>query len=261
MEFIDQETMPNPLTSWKFWKKRSAPESLIFPPHEGEARGFVAKDAFADQRGLVQNASTIFDVGAYTGDTAAQYLKLFPDATIYAFEPFEPSFLALQAFAREKRNLRPFQLAITDRSGPTEFYSFAEGPYTNSLLPADPNCPAEIDLTELQRVGVQATTLDEFCVRNGVGQIDILKMDIQGGELRALEGASKLLLERAIRLIYTEILFVPLYRGQAWHYEIASFLSSFGYALYDFYNFSYADTGPVRWGDAIFLPGSTREVR
>jgi hypothetical protein len=98
-------------------------------------------------------------------------------------------------------------------------------------------------------------TLDEFCRNKRINCIDILKLDIQGGELRALKGAARLLSERRIRLVYAEVLFVHIYQGQAWFDDLAAFLRSAGYSLFDLYNFVYTESGQVKWGDAIFVPG------
>ena len=84
--------------------------------------------------------------------------------------------------------------------------------------------------------------------------LDILKVDIQGGEVKTLHGAAELLKARRIGLIYTEVLFVPLYQGQGWFYDIAAYLEGYGYRLFDFYSFLYGEDGQLKWGDAVFLP-------
>ena len=45
-----------------------------------------------------------------------------------------------------------------------------------------------------------------FVLGTILADIDILKMDIQGGEFSALRGAENLLKEKRIKLIYLEIL-------------------------------------------------------
>jgi len=52
------------------------------------------KDSFCDQLTLVTPAEvrTIFDIGANIGQTSAVYANLFPEAVIYAFEPFPDPF-------------------------------------------------------------------------------------------------------------------------------------------------------------------------
>ena len=58
------------------------------------------------------------------------------------------------------------------------------------------------DFTE---INVQTQTLDDFCLDEKIENIDVLKMDTEGNELNILKGATKLLSENKINVIYTEI--------------------------------------------------------
>ena len=40
---------------------------------------------------------------------------------------------------------------------------------------------------------IKVTTLDEYCEEHSIQQIDLLKIDIEGGELNCLKGATKIL--------------------------------------------------------------------
>src|SRR5690606_38527457 len=73
-------------------------------------------------------------------------------------------------------------------------------------------------------------TLDSYCKRNGVKEIDILKIDVQG--------ADSLLKNGAIRLIYSEVLFAENYSGQSSLLSISAFLEKHSYLLWDFKSFS-----------------------
>jgi hypothetical protein len=100
---------------------------------------------------------------------------------------------------------------------------------------------------------VATSTLDAFCAEHQITEIDILKMDTQGAELLILTGASDLLKEQRIRVIYTEVLFAESYEGQAYYHSIATLLEGHGYRLHALYDLVSSRTGELSWGDAIFV--------
>lgn len=51
---------------------------------------------------------------------------------------------------------------------------------------------------------IMIDTLDHYCEVNNIETIDFLKMDIEGNELKALNGAKKLLAEKRIKNIQIE---------------------------------------------------------
>jgi FkbM family methyltransferase len=198
----------------------------------------------------------IFDVGANVGDTAERYRELFPEAEIYCFEPYPQVFAQLSARYGQSPNLHLFKLALSEQTGTASFYTFSN-PVANSLLPKAPDITEVVDAQHIQDKGVipvETITLDEFCQRQKIDHIDILKFDIQGAELKALRGAESSLRKRKIGLIYLEVQFASLYTGQAWFFDIAHYLIERGYELFDFYNFTYREDGKLKWGDALFRP-------
>jgi FkbM family methyltransferase len=229
----------------------------VLPPDGVEARGFHGKNAFADQYNITRGqARVIFDIGANTGQTTERYLELFEEATIYSFEPFPGSYQRLRERFSGQSRIRCYPLAISETTGMRPFHTFTNS-VTNSLLPASGHVydyVASDQMGAAAVIDVTSTTIDEFCRREGIGHIDILKLDIQGGEAEAFRGASRMLSQRTVALIYTEVLFVPVYENQGNFYEIASFLDTHDYRIFDFYNFAYGKNGQLKWGDAIFIP-------
>lgn len=232
--------------------------AIVMPPDGAAPRGFQGKNAFADQFNLIgPGARVIVDAGAHTGDSAVRYLELFASAGIHCFEPFPDSFARLTARFSGHSRVVPHQCALSDAPGESRFHTFVAS-VANSLLPAAERIEPFVPRDQMRETGVitvQNVTLDEFCRSARINRIDILKLDIQGGELRALKGAARLLSERRIRLVYAEVLFVHIYQGQAWFDDLAAFLRPAGYGLFDLYNFVYTESGQVKWGDAIFVPG------
>lgn len=196
-----------------------------------------------------RQVKTVFDVGANDGQTSLKYRDLFAGAMIYSFEPFAEALDRLRQVFSDDPLIKPVEFAVSNEQGRRQLLC-NKSSYTNSLLPP-------LEKTDLyQSVGaieVPVTTIDRFCSQQSIDEIQILKMDIQGGELAALEGAAQMLERQDICLIYTELLFAPLYEGQGRFFKICDFLSGYGYELFDMYNFAYQENGRLAWGDAIFI--------
>ncbi len=200
----------------------------------------------------------IFDVGAHHGTVSHQYRELFPDSTLYAFEPFPDSYERLQANTARDSMIRAFNLGFADATGPRLLSSNSLA-VTNSLLETDGR-GASIwgqglyETTEW--INADFSSIDDFVAEMNIPTIDILKMDVQGAEHLVLKGAERSIAASRIKLIYTEIITVPTYIGQKEFYEILRFFSTHGFVLHNFYNPVTKD-GKLLQVDAIFtLPTS-----
>jgi FkbM family methyltransferase len=201
---------------------------------------------------------TIFDVGAYVGDVARTYRRLFPQATIFCFEPFPGSFDKLKASCRCP-SIRLHQVALSNREGKATFYVNADAS-CNSTLPPDAEGERYRN-SAFHSVGeteVSTTTLDVFCDESHVDAVNILKMDVEGAEVLVLEGATRRLKSGRIDLVYSEVMFTPHYVGGRIFHEISAFLHGYGYTLFNLYQLRTARNGQLRWGNAIFLSPQLR---
>jgi FkbM family methyltransferase len=217
------------------------------------------KDAYEAQEKILSisktSVETIFDVGANDGHITGRYRQIFPKATIYSFEPFSEPFRLLSRRSEKWGRVVPVNAAVTAKKGTRDLF-LNKHHVTNSLLPTVPDVEKHVDIAVIEnidKVRVPVTTIDDFCAEHNINDIQILKMDIQGSELEALKGAKKKLSQQRVSLIYTEIWFVNVYRGQPLFYELYQFLDKYGYELYDFYNFVYSEEDKIKWADAIFV--------
>ena len=99
---------------------------------------------------------------------------------------------------------------------------------------------------------VQGQSLNSYCAANGIDRIDLLKLDIQGGELAALCGAANLLERAAVKVLISEVEFVELYEGQPLFCSIVGFLARYGYGLYALPKLVPDELGQLCWADAVF---------
>ena len=100
------------------------------------------------------------------------------------------------------------RVALSDADGERQFNFHPQRPATSSLL-AEPRP----DQTVESRL-VPVTTIDAEWDRAGRPELDCIKVDTQGEDLRVLAGAERTLAEQAPLLI-VEAIFVPLYSNQA----------------------------------------------
>ena len=200
-------------------------------------------------------ARTILDVGAHTGETTLKYLGLFPEAQVWSFEPFPDSFAQMTRALSGETRAHPQQLAVADRSG-TLSLNVNSYSVTNSLLPTLKETAAVAGMEGMMNtqrtVEVRTTTIDEFCAEHSIGEIDILKIDVQGVADKVIAGAAGMLGRKKVRLVYTEVNFLQLYQSEPCLPEILAMLRPMGFVLFYLYGLENPN-GRLGWGDALFV--------
>jgi len=228
--------------------------SRRFFRYDPSLRKIKIPEEYTDQKSIFSGTepATIFDVGANIGQTTKKYRKLFPKADIYSFEPFPPVFSMYSRNTKGDHRVHPNQIALSNREGSASFYTNSCH-YTNSLLPVQEKYKEIANFEPKSEIQVKTETLDNYCSRNKIERIDILKMDVQGGELMVLEGAQKLLRENKIGLIFTEVTFTELYKDQPVFDNLKDFLGRFGFVVYKKYNIEDPTKAKPAEGDVIFI--------
>ena len=212
-------------------------------------------------KGLGVKEPTIFDVGANVGQTVERYKRVFETSTIYSFEPHPDMFDILQREFADDANVRPINEAVSEQRGTSTFF-INKIPNRSSLLPRERSVRWYDNKGTAQEtcINVTVTTIDDFVEVHNIENVDILKMDIQGGELMALRGATQTLEKEKVSLIYTEFHAIPHYHGGSLLYQTWGYLERFGYTLFDLYNFAWASNGQLRFGDALFISKHVRSA-
>jgi FkbM family methyltransferase len=187
-----------------------------------------------------------FDVGANTGQTILLLKKYFPQGSIYAFEPGKSAFDELHRKFSPFKNLHLVNTALGSNEEVKEFYENKVSTMS-SFLPLGKDGWGEV----IEKKEVRLTSIDQFCKKENISRINILKSDTQGFELEVLNGAKELLANKAIQFVYLEINFVELYKELPTFSDIYNFLNGYGYKLLRFYDFNYYENA-VGWSDALF---------
>ena len=152
---------------------------------------------------LLSGAPVCLHVGASDGRHSYVMTQVAPKARIYAIEPSEFSFAVLKmtvAWHRIGGQVTPVHAAVGNKTG--EMLLVTPRKITGRMgrayaFVADeaPQGEARPDLQD-SGMEVQSTpvvTLDDFCAERGIERVDFIRMDIEGAELMALEGARGIL--------------------------------------------------------------------
>jgi FkbM family methyltransferase len=140
----------------------------------------------------------IFDVGANVGVYVELALRLLGDvATVYAFEPSPRAFAELKDGYAATRNVHLIPCGVAARTGQATLFAAKPGSVLGSMY-VNPTYEGLAEET------IQLVTIDEFCAELDIRRIDLLKLDVEGGEHEALLGARRMLEAGAIERVQFE---------------------------------------------------------
>ena len=178
---------------------RWVPQRLTIPILQGPLRGkkwivgssnhgcWLGSYEYEKQRRFakaVVPGAVVYDVGAHVGFYTLLASELVgPRGRVIAFEPLSRNlhYLHKHLSLNKCANVTVIEAAVSDVNTPVRFQ---EGPNSSMGYVA-----------EQGSLEVKAVSLDELFVRRRAPTPDVIKIDIEGGEYRALRGATGLLAE------------------------------------------------------------------
>jgi len=192
-------------------------------PTEIPRMTFFAPLAIMKKEGTPIN--TIIDIGAADGTFALQCLQIFGrNMTLFNIDAqrvYEPSLRKIQ----EKAGGHYKICAVSSYNGQMGF-SVAASPYWGG-----PSQTGEY---------VECRTLDSLLEEFKAPEPYFIKMDIEGGEFSALQGAVNILEKTAGLVLETDIYYGRTSPGNL--LDIYSFLAARNFSLFDLTNFGYRNT-------------------
>lgn len=196
----------------------------------------------------------VFDVGGNIGQSILHYRNALPECRIHSFEPNPDAFAELESQWGDCGEVSLVRLALAEKAGVMDFYATRRSEMSSLLVP-EPwlnilSPDRKYDFTALQ---VQCGTLDAYCKEMNIDHVDILKIDVQGGELRVLEGGGGLLAAGRVGLIYLEVNLAATYVDQMSLAKLLEYLEPLGYQLWDVLPFVYTGAGRAWTANALFV--------
>jgi FkbM family methyltransferase len=217
--------------------------------YEEETMAFIQR--------FLKDGMVFLDIGAHMGVytlTAAHAVG--KDGEVHAFEPVPQAYNLLQRSISLNMvdNAYVNQIAVSDRDEEVEFHINSKDPSVSGIkMRKDKLNDSDILLTR-----VPCTTLDTYCAKHA-RKIDLIKIDVEGAELKVLSGARHLLTQTADQSP------VLVFELSAKNYEtfgysvsdLVAFLDDCGYSLF---RFSGSGLSPILTVDSSLLNGFSNVV-
>lgn len=185
---------------------------------------------------------TILDVGANEGKVAEAALRSYPNCKLICFEPVSGTFNALQQrLAHYGDRVTYFNEALSDVNAKGEI-NLTNFNGANSIQ-AQPAFHKFFN-PHVREVGKEVITLsrlDDIASKLPTQKIDLMKIDVEGHELKVLQGGAKFI-QKNVDTIIVEL---SLMRDASWSqqsvFEIFALMKELGFALLNVFDLHHAN--------------------
>lgn len=198
--------------------------------------------------------SVVIDVGANAGYFTKIFAKLAPDGKVYSFEPgsYARSIISKVVKVNGLSNVTILPYGLGDKASAQELHLPVKRSGSLGYGLGHIGDDKRVDARNTMSEKIDIRTLDDFVAENNITRVDFIKIDIEGWELRALEGAhSTISKHRPVLML--EMIDRFLGRAGDSSRKMWDYLKSFGYEIY-----RYDETGrvdlleaPIDEGDII----------
>jgi len=191
----------------------------------------------------------IFDVGANIGQSTLWYLKSFPAAMVYAFEPLPSVYKTLASNVGKLENVICIQKAVGERN---------EAIYIPSIKSETIQTIQVLGIAcqdNQSDVKIDVLTIDRFVEQQGIPILSIIKTDTEGYDLDVLKGASGVLKQQRIKYVLSE---VSIHESDSQHtnlFVLRDYLKVFGYSFCSFFDGYHDENGRIPYFNALFQAG------
>ena len=158
-------------------------------------------EQFVCQFVLSITSGVVFDVGAHHGEFAKLLAEFDNERVIFAFEPVPEHSIKAEKNLSSFKNVRIVHKGLSDKVGTETIFLSEKHPQTAGTIHFIHDFDA---LSELKEIPCSFITGNSFCDEQGITQISLLKIDVEGMEKRVLHGFTRMLAEKRIDAIQFE---------------------------------------------------------
>jgi len=188
---------------------------------------------YAEIANFLPKNPVILEAGAFDGTNSLEMAEFWPGATVHAFEPVPAARLkAEQKAERLDGRMHVYAAALGSCEATMPLHVSGSGTdgaaQSSSLLPPTEAQIREFDFVTFGAiVDVPVWTIAGWMERNAISHLDFLWLDMQGYELKALEGADRAL--KYVRAIHLEVSHIELYQGAPLYSDVKVWMDKAGF--------------------------------
>ncbi|MDP1727763.1 MAG: FkbM family methyltransferase [Bacteroidota bacterium] len=154
---------------------------------------------------VINTGSNCIDVGCHKGEILDTIIKQSPKGKHFAFEPIPYLYDHLMTKYSLQASIYPY--ALSDSSGTTTFQLVKNAPAYSGIKRRS----YQVETPDVEEITVVLKTLDEVIPQDI--KIDLIKIDVEGGEYGVLKGAKNLLKQSKPVIIFESGLGASDYYG------------------------------------------------
>lgn len=178
-------------------------------------------DSYKSLFKLVQTNSVCLDIGSNVGYVGIMMAKIASEGLVVGFEPDPTNFKRLRENIgyNNLSNIRVHNFGLGEQSAQKNMFV--------NLINRGGNCIIE----EQSGVEIAIMKLDDFMIREALPRVDLVKIDVEGYELKVLRGGMQML------TTYFPVLFIEINDDNLQRYgdspsELVQFLKNMGYTSF-----------------------------
>lgn len=177
--------------------------------------------AFLQHLFVNKGVTSVWDVGANTGQYAEMLRNIGFKGSILSFEPIPEAWAVIKEKATGDAGWRIWErLAIASASGSAELMITSDSVSSSLLSPLDTN-------KVIHSINVETATLASVVEKARPAGVTLLKLDCQGSEYEILESAASKI--SVFEYVQIEASIYPFYDGEKNVWQITELMSQKGY--------------------------------
>jgi FkbM family methyltransferase len=159
------------------------------------------------------NPTLCIDIGANNGSYTKMLLEL-TNSKVISFEPLPEAFNNLVELKNSYASrFQPYNLGIADKKGNLKLY-FGDSDSQHASFSSDIRRIDYVGEKNNNFLNVDVISIDEFVLKNGINEIDFIKIDTEGYEYEVLLGSINTINNIIPKFIQIEMNYHQLFRNQ-----------------------------------------------